>query len=159
MSSGGTSHIRILDRLERLYRREQGESVTLESMSETEVRESVRENLTNILNSRSHFISRFNEDTLEHSLLRYGIPDFLGISNSTEAGQAKFKELVEHAIRLYEPRMSNASVEFSWHDKLNNKDVFLWISGNLELDSGTQKVVFRSAVELKSNKIRVDYKQ
>jgi type VI secretion system protein ImpF len=74
----------------------------------TAVREAVRRDLENLLNTRSRPVSREFE-SLQDSLVHYGIPDWFAYEGP--AGRDAIGELIRLAIQRCEPRLRDIKVE------------------------------------------------
>ena len=156
--TGGKSLTFLLDRFDAI---ETGRRAELEhrSMSATDVRKSVENSLLELLNSRKHLYSVHRDTGLENSVLAYGIFDYLGIENNNESAMLLFQRDIEKTIEYFEPRLTRVSVSVSLHSKLKERHLFLRISGHLELDEGTDVVVYESAVTPDSQKIVLEQRK
>lgn len=153
--SGGSVIRYILDRLQVL---DDKERVVVEHlpMSDREVRESVKRNLADLLNSRVHFYPVQRDPLLAQSTFACGIPDFLGLGIGLDESAREFKASVERAVSWYEPRLSGVTVDLSFHSQYADRQIFLKVSGNLLLENKTERVIFETAVEPESNSVKVD---
>ena len=77
-------------------------------------RASLQRELLRLLNTRNG-LSRAQFLACEGSVLHYGLPDLLGLCSQSDADLQGVSQLVEHAIRLFEPRLSDVRVQ-AWRD-------------------------------------------
>jgi type VI secretion system protein ImpF len=87
-----------------------------------ELRESVRRDVENLLNTRRWCLP-LPEWTreLETSLLNYGLPDVTGVSLTARSSRERLRGMIEETIRHYEPRFLRVSVQLleKQSDQLN----------------------------------------
>lgn len=154
-SSGGSVIRYILDRLQVL---EDKERVVVEHlpMSDREVRESVKRNLADLLNSRIYFYPVHEDPLLAQSTFACGIPDYLGLGIGIDESSRQFKAIVERTVSWYEPRLTGVNVDLSFHSQYADRQIFLKVSGNLVLDNKTERVIYETAVEPESNAVKVE---
>jgi type VI secretion system protein ImpF len=75
------------------------------------VKESIRSNLTWLLNSRRPLVDLPpGRHHLQRSLLTYGLPDFAHLSMETAEEREALRAAIEAAIRRFEPRLSRVVV-------------------------------------------------
>lgn len=80
-----------------------------------ELRQSIRRDLENLLNTRWRAESWPDDLTeLQQSLVRYGIPDVSGAGADivSERGRMEYLRLVQETIQRFEPRFKTVRVEF-----------------------------------------------
>jgi type VI secretion system protein ImpF len=76
-----------------------------------EIKDSVRSNLTWVLNSRRCLIELpAGRNHLQSSLLAYGLPDFTHVSVGTTEERELLRAAIESAIRRCEPRLTRVVV-------------------------------------------------
>lgn len=121
-----------------------------------ELRQAVRRDLENLLNTRWRCVSWPPElSDLDKSLVNYGIPDFCGGNLGAEDPQ-KLLDIIESTIKHFEPRLK--SVRVSQTDKSQRVDRTLpfRIDAVLSLDSVEDRVAFNSALEISTGNVRVE---
>jgi type VI secretion system protein ImpF len=92
---------------------------------------------------------------LERSLVNYGIPDFTGVSMSSPADRETFREMVQEAILIHEPRFIKVQVKI-----LDNRDKYdrtlkFKIDVLLRASPDPAEIVFDSKVDPTSNHIEI----
>jgi len=121
-----------------------------------EMKNSVRRDLENLLNTRWRCVAwppDMNE--LETSLVNYGIPDFSGANMGAHSDRENLRRVIEDVIRRFEPRFKTVRVEI-----LKNKDdadrmVRFRIDALLYAEPAPEPVVFSSALEPADGKLEV----
>lgn len=110
-----------------------------------ELRQSVRRDLENLLNTRWPCETWPPQlDQIDHSLASYGIPDFSGINMSTPASREHLRETVEAAIRHFEPRLQRVKVVLQNNADLLDRTLRLRIDAQLYAEPAPEPVVFDS---------------
>ena len=106
----------ILDRLIDHNPEESVEPVKARTQLIGDLRQSIRRDLENLLNTR-WWARGWPADLkeLEPSVVRYGIPDVAGADLASERGRREYLKQVEQTIRMYEPRFKSVRVRF--HDE------------------------------------------
>lgn len=114
----------------------------------TALRQSVRRDLENLLNSRVQWHTwpeSFQE--LELSLLNYGLPDFsVMVVDSTE-GREQLCRAVENTIRRFEPRFVDVEVSIPESNNTIDRIMRLRIQALLYADPEPEHIMFDSEVE------------
>jgi type VI secretion system protein ImpF len=112
------------------------------------LRQSVRRDLENLLNSRVQWHTwpeSFQE--LELSLLNYGLPDFsVMVVDSTE-GRDQLCRAVENTIRRFEPRFVDVEVSIPESSDAIDRIMRLRIQALLYADPEPEHIMFDSEVE------------
>ncbi len=112
------------------------------------LKQSVRRDLENLLNTRWRCKSWPPElRELDVSLVDYGIPDFTGVNMSVPSERNKLRTVIERVIRRFEPRLKNATVAI-----LENADAFdrtlrFRINALLRTEPAPEPVTFDSELE------------
>ena len=79
-----------------------------------ELKQSVRRDLENLLNTRFRCKGHpAHLDELEQSLVNYGIPDFTGANLGSAQDRERYRRVLEATIRTFEPRLKNVAIRFS----------------------------------------------
>src|SRR5690349_3076064 len=69
-----------------------------------ELKQSVRRDLENLLNTRWRCVSwPPNLDQIDLSLINYGIPDFTGVNMAAPSERERLRQVIERIIRKFEP--------------------------------------------------------
>src|SRR5262249_15396249 len=76
-----------------------------------ELKQSVRRDLESLLNTRRRALPRPPElEELDRSLVSYGLPDFTGMSMTSQEEREGSRHSVETVIRTFEPRFQTVKV-------------------------------------------------
>lgn len=113
-----------------------------------ELKQSVRRDLENLLNTRCRPMTLPEElSELEVSLVNYGIPDFTGSNlRAAEEPDLLFRA-IESAIRNFEPRLTVVRVEPVSNSEPLDRTLRFRIDAVLSVDPIEERVLFNSALE------------
>ena len=130
-----------------------------------ELKQSVRRDLENLLNTRVCLYPIPNPfpdhwKNLENSLVNYGVPDFGGLMMGARSERENLRKRVENAIRHFETRFKQVQV-FLVDDKGDNRDrtVRFRIDGLLHAEPTPEPVVFDSQLQPTSGDFTVSASQ
>jgi type VI secretion system protein ImpF len=118
------------------------------SISLRSLKESVRRDLENLLNTRRRAAPwPPSYEELDLSLYNYGIPDFTSTNASSSADVHQFLRVVEEVIRLFEPRFK--SVRVSMPDSVESEDRVLRfrVDGLLHAEPAPEPASFNTEIE------------
>jgi type VI secretion system protein ImpF len=102
----------VFDRLIEIRDTEEAQPQDPMSLSLAEFQANVFRDLQSMLNSRRAFTEPLDETSeLRQSVITYGLPDITSINPENLDQQASIRLAVEDAIRLFEPRLANISVQ------------------------------------------------
>lgn len=122
-----------------------------------ELRNSVRRDLENLLNTRYRLVEPpLIYPQLENSLLNYGLPDLATVNIIDVDKKKEFTRSLEKILRDYEPRFKSVKVTY-----LDNKDsidraVRFRVNATLYADPAPEVVVFDSVLEPISRTVNVE---
>ncbi len=122
-----------------------------------ELRNSVKRDLQNLLNTRYRMLAPPDEfKHLELSLLNYGLPDLATINIADIEKKKNFTRLLEKILRNYEPRFK--TVKVTHQDSKDNTDRTLKfrIDATLYADPAPEMVVFDSVLDPVSRTVNVE---
>jgi type VI secretion system protein ImpF len=122
-----------------------------------ELRNSVKRDLQNLLNTRYRMLAPPDEfKHLELSLLNYGLPDLATINIADIEKKKSFTRLLEKILRNYEPRFK--TVKVTHQDSKDNTDRTLKfrIDATLYADPAPEMVVFDSVLDPVSRTVNVE---
>lgn len=125
-----------------------------------ELRDSVRRDLENLLNTRYRMVEPPSDFTeLEVSLLNYGLPDLATVNISDVDKKKEFTRNLERILREYEPRFK--TVKVTYHDTKDRTDRTLRfrVDATLYADPAPEVVVFDSILEPVSRSVNVEETQ
>ena len=112
-----------------------------------ELREAVRRDLQNLLNTRWRCTSWPSDlEQIEDSLVNYGLPDFTG-GNLVSTGPAELRRIVEAAIRRSESRFKSVKVELLKNPENDDRTVRFRIDVLLYAQPAPEPLVFDSQLE------------
>lgn len=122
-----------------------------------DLRNSVKRDLQNLLNTRYRMLAPPEEfKQLELSLLNYGLPDLATINIADVEKKKSFTRLLEKILRNYEPRFK--TVKVTHQDSKDNTDRTLKfrIDATLYADPAPEIVVFDSVLDPVSRTVNVE---
>lgn len=113
-----------------------------------ELRESIRRDLENLLNTRLPCIELDKQDqALTGTPAYYGIPDFAGANLQSGAGREEFRATIENVIRHNETRFKTVTVELlSDVDELD-RSLHFRVDALLNVEPAIKPIVFDSSLE------------
>lgn len=121
-----------------------------------ELKQSVRRDLENLLNTRRRCLGWPAElMELEHSLVNYGLPDFLSANMASTEGREQFCQALEEVIRTCETRFKSVKVQLLDSGDPLDRTLRFRIDALLRADPAPEPVVFDSAVEPGTGTIQV----
>ncbi len=122
-------------------------STTLKTLTREELKESVKREITWLLNTTCSF-SQEELDGKERNCLNYGIHDFSCFFPDSSNNRTRLAKIVENAIDAYEPRLRNTEVTVSEMSSNNDKfSLSLAIDGELQINKISEPVSFIMAIE------------
>src|SRR5262245_10227482 len=121
-----------------------------------DLKQSVRRDLENLLNTRWRCASwPPNLAEIESSLANYGIPDFTA-SNCGAAGfREQLRRIIETAIRNAEPRFKSVRVKLKENADTQDRTLRFQIDALLLVDPAPEPVVFDSTLEPVTGSVEV----
>lgn len=146
----------ILDRLidrEPHVTREPARSATQKMV---ELRQSVRRDLENLLNTRFRVVEPPADlEQLGVSLLNYGLPDLATVNISSIEKKREFTRNLERILKDYEPRFKSVKVTAIDNRESTDRTLRFRIDAVLWADPAPQVVVFDSVLEPISRSVNV----
>ncbi len=113
-----------------------------------ELKESVRRDLENLLNTRWRCSSwPPNLEELNVSLVNYGLPDFTGSNLGSADAQEEFRKILQRVIQNYEPRFKRVQVKLVKNPEPLDRTLRFRIEALLHADPAPEPVVFDSAMK------------
>lgn len=113
-----------------------------------ELKDSVRRDLENLLNTRWRCEELPDDlDELELSLVNYGIPDFAGTNMSLPSERERLRQLIEKVIRRFEPRFKSVKVAMLQNQDEFDRSLRFRIDALLHAEPAPEPVVFDSQLE------------
>lgn len=110
-----------------------------------ELKQSVRRDLENLLNTRWHCKVVPNDlEELKISLVNYGVPDFTGMNLGAALDRERYRQMLEQCIVNYEPRFKKVHVQLLDVDSIQ-RTLHFRVDAILHADSAP--VTFDTAFE------------
>ena len=122
-----------------------------------ELRQSVRRDLENLLNTRFRMMSpaaKFEE--LGISLLNYGLPDLATVNITDNEKQKAFTRNLERILKEYEPRFKTVKVTYYDGTEKTDRTLRFRVNATLYADPAPEVVVFDSVLEPVSRTVNVE---
>jgi type VI secretion system protein ImpF len=114
----------------------------------SELRQSVRRDLENLLNSRWRCTSQEAVATgLQDSLVNYGLPDFSGGSSEAAQDHDIVYRAIADAIARFEPRLTNVQVRPARGEQTNDRTLRFHIEAVLRVEPWQEAVRFNTMLE------------
>ncbi len=121
-----------------------------------ELKQSVRRDLENLLNTRWRSTSWPPHLTeLDVSLASYGIPDVSGADLGSARQREEFRRTMERVIRSFEPRFKTVSVVLLEQGEAWSRTLRFRIEGMLHVAPAPEPVSFDSSVEATTGTVEV----
>ena len=121
-----------------------------------QLRESVRRDLENLLNSRQRCRSWAAELTeLETALPNYGIPDFTSADFILKQRQEGFRQIIEAAVKRSEPRFRRVRVTLLNADESVERTMRLRIEALMQVEPAPEPIVFDSQLDPATGNFRL----
>ncbi|MFV9615103.1 MAG: type VI secretion system baseplate subunit TssE [Gammaproteobacteria bacterium] len=122
-----------------------------------ELRNSVRRDLENLLNTRFRMVEPAEEYTeLKQSLLNYGLPDLATVNISDKSKQKEFINHLESLLIGFEPRFKSVKVIFTENDDSLDRSLRFRIDATLYAEPSPEIVVFDSILEPVTRAVNVE---
>jgi type VI secretion system protein ImpF len=112
------------------------------------LKSAVRRDLEWLLNTRRSILPLPpNSESIERSLMMYGLPDFSAASVKSQADQARILRTLREAITLFEPRLRDVSVSLLPGED-NERSMRFRIEAQLQIDPAPEPVTFDTQLQL-----------
>lgn len=122
-----------------------------------DLRNSVRRDLQNLLNTRHRMISPPDEySQLEVSLLNYGLPDLAAVNIADIEKKRSFTRLLEKILSDFEPRFKTVKVQHITNTNTTDRTLKFRIDATLYADPAPEIVVFDSVLDPVSRTVNVE---
>ena len=122
-----------------------------------ELRESVRRDLENLLNTRLPCMELSEDNTvLDGTAAYYGIPDFSGANLQSGEGRERFRLTIENAIKHNETRFKTVSVELLDDVDDLDRSLHFRIDALLNVEPAVKPIVFDSSLEPVTRNFKVE---
>jgi type VI secretion system protein ImpF len=149
----------LLDRLTDLQPEKQKESISQQSLSQSQFKDAVIRDLGWLLNSVALDVCEDLDkyDEVQRSVLNYGLPDLSGHTTSTVDVRSMEKS-IRMAIQQFEPRIIRNSLKVkvhSSHDEMSHNSMVFEISGAVFGQPSPFQVVLKSDFDLESGEFQL----
>lgn len=122
-----------------------------------QLRDSVRRDLENLLNTRFRMLEPPDEYTeLQKSLLNYGLPDLATVNISDSMKRKEFIEHLETILIEFEPRFKTVKVNYMENSDSLDRSLRFRIDATLYADPSPEIVVFDSILEPVTRTVNVE---
>lgn len=119
-----------------------------------ELKESLRRDLTDLLNTRWACRSWPPDlDQLESSIANYGIPDFTGVNMASPENREHLMKMVENAIKMFEPRLIRFSI--GKEEPGIDRRLHFRIVGVLRAEPYPEEVLFDASLNVQSSEFEI----
>ena len=145
-----------LDRLIDLDPFSPTESPKSQSQVIYEMKLSLKRDIQNLLNTRWSCVSWPPDyEELDLSLINYGIPDFSGINMGSPENQQRLIQIVERAIKNFEPRLIKFSIELNEEIDNISRTLAFRVDGLLRSEPFPEQVIFDTSLDIHSAEFEV----
>ncbi|MFT6388058.1 MAG: type VI secretion system protein ImpF [Cellvibrionaceae bacterium] len=121
------------------------------------LRNSVRRDLENLLNTRYRIVEPAGEfQQLENSLLNYGLPDLATVNITDIEKKKNFTRSLEKILKNFEPRFKSVNVRYLDNQEATDHTLRFRIDATLYADPAPEAVVFDSTLEPVSRTVNVE---
>ncbi|VAW63761.1 Uncharacterized protein ImpF [hydrothermal vent metagenome] len=122
-----------------------------------QLRDSVRRDLENLLNTRFRMIEPADEyKELKKSLLNYGLPDLATVNITDTKKRKQFTQRLESILVEYEPRFKKVKVTYMENSDMLDRTLRFRIDATLYADPSPEVVVFDSVLEPVTRNVNVE---
>jgi type VI secretion system protein ImpF len=124
------------------------------------LRDSVRRDLENLLNTRYRVVQPGEEFVeLEKSLLNYGLPDLATVNIQDNDKKKEFTHELERILKTLEPRFKSVRVSYIENTHIIDRTLRFRIDATLYADPAPETVIFDSTLEPVSRTMTVEEAQ
>jgi type VI secretion system protein ImpF len=121
-----------------------------------DLKQAVRRDLENLLNTRIRCLPWPAELTeLKQSIVNYGIPDLTGASLGSSKGREEFRRTIQSVITLYEPRLKKLEVSLHGQAEAVDRTIRFHIEAVLQAEPTPEPVAFDSTLLLTTGSFEV----
>lgn len=121
-----------------------------------ELKQSVRRDLQNLLNTRwKCTVWPPDYEELDLSLINYGIPDFSGVNMGGPESQNRLIQIVERAIEFFEPRFLRFSLVANRRKNDFDRTLRFKIEGLLRAEPAPEPVSYDTVMDVSSAEFEV----
>jgi len=122
-----------------------------------DLRNSVRRDLENLLNTRFRMLEPDNQyKELQKSLLNYGLPDLATVNIADKDKRKEFIQELEMTLIEFEPRFKTVKVVYMENSESSDRTLKFRIDATLYADPAPEAVVFDSTLEPVTRTVNVE---
>jgi type VI secretion system protein ImpF len=146
--------------LDRLFDNDPGNNVEIDldqHQKLKELRNSVRRDLENLLNTRFRMLEPDDDYVeLKSSLMNYGLPDLATVNISDKIKRKEFIHHLESILIEFEPRFKSVKVNYMENSDSLDRTLRFRIDATLYADPAPEVVVFDSILEPVTRTVNVE---
>ena len=121
-----------------------------------DLKQAVRRDLENLLNTRIRYISWPAElPELKQSVVNYGIPDLTGTPLASSREREEFRRTIQSVILLYEPRLKKLKVTLGDQADAIDRTIRFRLEAILQAEPAPEPVAFDSTLRLTTGSFEV----
>ena len=121
-----------------------------------ELKQAVRRDLENLLNTRIRCLPSPPElAELKQSVVNYGIPDLTGTPLASPREREEFRRIIHSVILLYEPRLKKLNVMLHDQAEAIDRTIRFHIEATLQAEPAPEPVAFDSTLRLATGSFEV----
>jgi type VI secretion system protein ImpF len=146
----------VLDRLLDYEPEMSREAVPTANQLLRDLKQSVRRDLENLLNTRARLLSwPAHLRELQQSLINYGLPDFTGVNLGSSKDRDDFCRIIQAVINQLEPRLIKVSVVPLTTSEPLDRTFRFRIDAMLRTEPAPEPIVFDSNVEPATGDVKI----
>jgi type VI secretion system protein ImpF len=146
----------VLDRLLDYEPEMSREAVPTANQLLRDLKQSVRRDLENLLNTRARLLSwPAHLRELQQSLINYGLPDFTGVNLGSSKDRDDFCRVIQAVINQLEPRLIKVSVVPLTTSEPLDRTFRFRIDAMLRTEPAPEPIVFDSNVEPATGDVKI----
>mgnify|MGYP002713044004 CR=1 FL=1 len=147
----------ILDRLLDDAPHEAADTDTGQHQKLRQLRNSVRRDLENLMNTRFRIIEPGEEfSEIDASMLNYGLPDLATVNIADLEKRKAFTQQLEKIIKTFEPRFKDVRVNYLDNSDQKDRTLRFRIDATLYADPSPEVVIFDSVLEPVSRTVSIE---
>lgn len=152
----GIGQASLLDRLIDRDPKVSSEPPAAQAQSLRDLKASLRRDIEMLLNTRRPPTEMpAGASELPNSVYYYGLPDITGLSVKQQKDQNRLMQIIEHAIIMFEPRLTNVSVTLQ-PSHTGERTIRFQIEAMLMIEPAPERIAFDTRLEVMSGQYQVE---